>query len=93
MRKLVGREEKREVVGNFEAVELQPHAAVGKIFNEAGMFFALPEQDRCHASKLVARCPASLFGHAAITRVVVALNQWPARGLAMATSDPPLRIS
>ena len=25
MRKLVGREEKREVVGNFEAVELQPH--------------------------------------------------------------------
>ena len=64
MRKLVGREEQREVIGNFEAVELQPHAAIGKIFDEAGMFFALPEQDRCDASKLVARCLASLFGHA-----------------------------
>jgi hypothetical protein len=70
----------------IEAVEFQPHAAIGKILNEAGMFFALPEQDRCHASKLVAKCLASLFGHAAITQSVAAA------GLAKATSDPPLRI-
>jgi hypothetical protein len=34
---------------------LQPHAAVGEVFNETRTFFARPAQDCCHASKLVAR--------------------------------------
>ena len=54
-RKLVGREDQREVIGNFKAVQLQPHAAVGEVFYETRTFFARPAQDCCHASKLVAR--------------------------------------
>jgi hypothetical protein len=55
LRKLVGREDQREVIGNFKAVQLQPHAAVGEVFYETRTFFARPAQDCCHASKLVAR--------------------------------------
>jgi hypothetical protein len=74
LRKLVGREDQREVIGNFKAVQLQPHAAVGEVFNETRTFFARPAQDCCHASKLVARCPAPLLRHAAITLVAVELR-------------------
>ena len=90
--KLVGCEEQREVIGNFEAIELQPHAAVGKVFNEAGMFFALPEHDRCHASELVARCPASLLRHAAIPHVVAEPQTVAAGSLAKAPNDPLLQV-
>jgi hypothetical protein len=48
LRKLVGREEQREVIGNFKAVQLQPHAAVKEIFDETSTFFARPAQDCCH---------------------------------------------
>lgn len=64
MRKLVGREEKREVVGNFEAIELQPHTAVGIVFNQARMFLALSEHDCCHTSERMAGCAPSLLMHA-----------------------------
>ena len=69
-------EEQREVIWNFEAIELQPHAAVGEVFNETGTFFARPTQDRCYASKLVARCPAPLR-HTAKTCVAVELWRSP----------------
>jgi hypothetical protein len=49
----VGSEEQRAVIWNLEAVELQPHAAVGEVFNETGTFFARPTQDRCYASARV----------------------------------------
>ena len=39
LRKLVGREDQREVIGNFKAVQLQPHAAVGEVFYETRTFF------------------------------------------------------
>ena len=68
MRRFVGREEQRKVVGNFEAVRLQPHTAVGKVFNEAGMFLALSEHDCGHTSKRVAGCAPSLLMHALTSR-------------------------
>ena len=64
LRKLVGREEKREVVGNFEAIELQPHTAVGIVLNQARMFSALSKKDCCHTSERVTGCAPSLLMHA-----------------------------
>jgi hypothetical protein len=34
----VGRKEQRKVIRDFEAVRLQPHTAVGIVFNQARMF-------------------------------------------------------
>jgi hypothetical protein len=46
---------------------LQPDAAVGKVFYEAGTFCARAAHDRGHASKLMARCSTPLK-HACGTR-------------------------
>jgi hypothetical protein len=67
LRKLVWRKEQHELIGNFEAVRLQPDAAVGKVFYEAGTFCARAAHDRGHASKLMARCSTPLK-HACGTR-------------------------
>jgi hypothetical protein len=67
LRKLVWRKEQHELIGNFKAVRLQPDAAVGKVFYEAGTFCARAAHDRGHASKLMARCSTPLK-HACGTR-------------------------
>ena len=49
------RKQQRKVVGDFEAVELQPHAAIRIVFYQAGMFFALSEHDCCHTAEGMAK--------------------------------------
>ena len=50
----VGREKQRKVIGDFEAVRLKPHAAVGIVFNQARMFLAMSEHDCGHPPKRMA---------------------------------------
>ena len=51
---LVGCKQQREVIGDFEAVRLQPHTTVGKVFNQARMFLPLSKHDCGHTSERMA---------------------------------------
>jgi hypothetical protein len=84
---LVGREEQHEIIGNFEIIELQPHAAVRIVFNEAGMFLALSKKDRRYASELVAWRPASFLAHDAILQVA---SRAAISGTALSRPSDPL---
>jgi hypothetical protein len=61
--RFVGREKQLEVIRDFEAVELEPHTAIGIVLYQARMFFALSEHDCCDPPERVPARSSPIVEH------------------------------